>query len=503
MLERVSTFFVDCQSTGASRESSELLEIAWNKWSRVLRVKDGVTPKMLKLIGISAVEVEGGVSAGEVWKKLKQDIDSCPVGERMAVAHFAGFESGFLNKLWREFEGVDFPIPVICTHRMTKLLFPRLPGYGLRAVAGWFGAPLDQGKRASGHVEATMIIWQALLPELQKLGVRTLEDLIAFSQQKAAKASGKKEFLIPREKRLGLPNQPGIYRFLDSRGRVLYVGKATSLRQRVNSYFTGGCRGDHRKLEMLAQAADLVTEVVKTPLEAGLREFDEIRRVVPPYNISFTGEARDPLEYLSLLAGDFSSRDFATDLPMARDVFYGIDDPAVVKEGISLWRQSRELSDDVKLTTRKLLNFGVPLLKAWIVEERQRRIAAKVAADETGEEQVEEEGDETDDEFVWTPEFVASSCFRLIRRATRHYVRLKWLQRLSAAEISYSPAARSRRNDATEPSSSFMLSPSSVGFNERDPRRVKVLLHELRRLEAKGGSWRVETPWTMTVPFWI
>ena len=48
-----------------------------------------------------------------------------------------------------------------------------------------------------------------------------------------------------------------------------------------------------------------------------------------------------------------------------------------------------------------------------------------------------------------------------------------------------------------------MLSPSSVGFNERDPRRVKVLLHELRRLEAKGGSWRVETPWTMTVPFWI
>ena len=503
MLENLSTFFVDCQSTGASPESSELLEIAWNDWSQVLRQKENVSPKMLKLIGITAAEVESGCSPRDVWEQLKQDIEQVAIGEALAVAHFARFETGYLHKLWREFEGQDFPVPIICTHKLTKLLFPKLPGYGLRAVAGWFGAPLDQGKRAAGHVQATKIIWQALLKELQKRGVMSLDELIIFTQQKPGKTSGKKDFLIPRDKRLGLPDEPGIYRFLDSKNRILYVGKATSLRQRVNSYFTGGCRGDRRKLEMLAQAADLQTETLRSPLEAGLREYDEIRRHIPPYNISFTGAPGNPMEYLSLLTCDFSARDFVADLRLARKVFYGIDDAAVIRAGISLWRQSMGLADDLQLTIRDLLKIGLPLLKDWIAEERQRRLVAE-ALDVAEEQDLDEvESDEAEEEFVWTPELIAESCSRVIRRATRHYIRLKWLRRLSVAEISYTPAVSLTKRVSKQPRSSLTLIPVAADFNEDDPRRVKVLLHELRRLEARGGSWRVETPWPMTVPFWI
>src|ERR1041385_4016028 len=43
-----------------------------------------------------------------------------------------------------------------------------------------------------------------------------------------------------KEQRRKLPDQPGVYLFRDSRGRVIYVGKAKSVRKRVNSHFTAG-----------------------------------------------------------------------------------------------------------------------------------------------------------------------------------------------------------------------------------------------------------------------
>ena len=62
---------------------------------------------------------------------------------------------------------------------------------------------------------------------------------------------------MPRDKRLSLPDEPGIYRLLRSNGEVLYVGKASSLKKRVNSYFQKQRRISERTLEMLTQAQDL------------------------------------------------------------------------------------------------------------------------------------------------------------------------------------------------------------------------------------------------------
>jgi hypothetical protein len=58
---------------------------------------------------------------------------------------------------------------------------------------------------------------------------------------------------VDRIKRLEFPNRPGVYRMLSQSGQVLYVGKATSLKSRVNSYFRGQKGRDRKKLEMLAQ----------------------------------------------------------------------------------------------------------------------------------------------------------------------------------------------------------------------------------------------------------
>jgi DNA polymerase-3 subunit epsilon len=73
---------------------------------------------------------------------------------------------------------------------------------------------------------------------------------------------------------------------LRSNGDVLYVGKASSLKQRVNSYFRGKGRHGGHILEMLTQAHSLDTIVTSTALEAALLEVDEIKKENPPYNIA-------------------------------------------------------------------------------------------------------------------------------------------------------------------------------------------------------------------------
>jgi len=72
----------------------------------------------------------------------------------------------------------------------------------------------------------------------------------------------------------------------------LYVGKASSLHDRVNSHFRKQHGVDERTLEMLSQARAISFDVTPTPLEAALLETDEIKRHRPPYNLALAIDNR-------------------------------------------------------------------------------------------------------------------------------------------------------------------------------------------------------------------
>lgn len=81
-----------------------------------------------------------------------------------------------------------------------------------------------------------------------------------------------------------LPTKPGVYRMLDERGEVLYVGKAKNLRNRVTSYAAG--RGLHnRTMRMVSKTVDLVIVTTATESEALLLEAHLIKRYQPPFNV--------------------------------------------------------------------------------------------------------------------------------------------------------------------------------------------------------------------------
>lgn len=105
-----------------------------------------------------------------------------------------------------------------------------------------------------------------------------------------------------------IPSQPGVYRFLDGHGRVIYVGKAKSLKQRLTSYFQDPAKLHERTRRMVQTAASVDWTLVPTERQALQLEYLWIKEFHPEFNVRFRDDKSYP--YLVLTLSDDVPRVF-------------------------------------------------------------------------------------------------------------------------------------------------------------------------------------------------
>jgi DNA polymerase-3 subunit epsilon len=464
---------LDCQATGASPKFGHVLEIGWTSMrdardldativASCVALPDGATipPIVRELTGIGPDDVAAAPAPGELWSRLCTDASTIADdrGVALAVVHFARFEQAFLGDLHaRERPDVPFPLEMLCTHEIARRVLPGMPRLGLRALAGYFGHGAEDPRRSHGHVWATAFVWRHLVDVLAQRGIEDLAALRSLLAGAAPKAT-RREYPMPKRKRLDLPDVPGVYRMLRTSGDVLYVGKATSLRKRVNGWFQKQSNISDRLLEMLSQARDLDVTPTASALEAAVLETDEIKRLAPPFNEAllareraawFVGDVLDdprPIADRRRRLGPLGSqwhgkRLAALGRALSGEATVGQRDPIVAALG---WPDPGEIEEAtlVEGLARLRLEVGDALL--------DRRAAMRIGAKWWREQlaagtPIEDIDDaEVAADVPWTPEDVHDELREVVITFARVVRRARWLRTLAESTVAFVDGAAAR-----------------------------------------------------------
>jgi len=323
LLEKTEILIVDCQATGANPQNGHLIEIGWMRCqpdekgtfasigyeTHLIQLPEDIDiPKRVQQVtGISPEDLNDSVSQADAWARLIQTAGTVAqangTAQCLTIIHFAKYETPFLRFLHHQFASDSlFPFEIMCTHEIAKRLLPGLPRKGLRAVAGYFGFSTSEKRRCGHHLKATLSIWNREVEMFKKdHDVQTVDDLILWLERTEQNRKHCRVYPMDRKLRLKLPDVEGLYRFRRSNKDLLYIGKARSLKSRVNSYFQQNRKQPEHILEMLSQACGIDYTVTDSAVEAAVIESDEIKTFSPPYNIA--------LKHRDRKIG-FSSRDF-------------------------------------------------------------------------------------------------------------------------------------------------------------------------------------------------
>jgi hypothetical protein len=317
---------------------------------------------------------------------------------------------------------------------------------------------------------------------------------------------------MPRNVRLSVPDAPGVYRMLRTSGDVLYVGKAASLRHRVNSYFRKQTGVPERTLEMLSQARGISFDVTPSALEAALVEPDEIKQHRPPYNVALTIEHRAlwfaPPNFTTRSAhpssqcplGPFPSAGMLDEF----DALASVESRAL---GSSRWRPDAVMFES---GYARLCAVHPELSRQDVgAHERLLRLGTRLWREGRRDRDVDD--DQANDTrravTVWTPELVQVSLEWLALRAALARRRAIWLTRLFDSSVVWrepgdscarliviekGEVALSAAMDATVPPPipSGFRRPAGArreAFTLASFDRLRVLTTELKRLIAAGA----------------
>lgn len=302
---RDASFVVcDVETTGMSASGCRITEIC------MLKVRNGeivdsfeslVNPQqyipefITSLTGIT----NAMVYTAPVMEALAAEIAAFLEGS-IFVAHNASFDWGFVTAELSRAAVAPPVLPVICTVRLARRLFPGLRSYKLSSVTTSLGIPLRSHHRARGDTEATAKLFTMLVQRAAEMqAIEDVDTLVALQFRRPQAKRTQKVDTLAQQVAL-LPTTPGVYFFHDARKKIIYVGKAKNLRARVRSYFLTTQQETSKVRQLLKRTQSITFEELPSELHALLREAKLIEQHQPHFNSALRRKKLFPFLRLSV-----------------------------------------------------------------------------------------------------------------------------------------------------------------------------------------------------------
>ncbi len=280
-LADVTFCVLDLETTGGDRGTDRITEIG------VVKVRGGellgtlqtlvhpevrIPPAITVLTGITEAMVAEAPRLDAVLPTVLEFLEGA-----VLVGHNVRFDVDFLNAALARRGDPPLRGRVVDTLALARrLVRDEVPDCRLGTLATRLRLTTRPTHRAFDDAMATTELLHLLLERAATWGVLGLDDLLALPRLGGHPQAAK--LRLTR----GLPRAPGVYLFRDGRGEVLYVGKATNLRDRVRSYFGSD---DRRKIgALLRETASISVEETADVLVAEVLEARLLRQLRPRYN---------------------------------------------------------------------------------------------------------------------------------------------------------------------------------------------------------------------------
>jgi len=269
---------VDIETTGSYTSRHKITEIAiylfdgeiiTDEFHTLINPEMNIPPYISSMTGITNNMVENAPKFYEVARDIYQKLDG-----HIFVAHNVNFDYNFIRQEFKSLGG-DFQSKKLCTVRLSRKIIPGLPSYSLGNLAKHLGIYINDRHRAYGDAKATVQVLQYLLENDSNNYV-----------QKALKRNSFESTLPPnltKDQFMNLPEETGVYYFFDQKGKVIYVGKAKNIKNRVRSHFSFGSETT-QKQNLFREIYNISYEICGNELTALLFEAHEIKRLWPQYN---------------------------------------------------------------------------------------------------------------------------------------------------------------------------------------------------------------------------
>ena len=277
MLKR-DTVFVDIETTGGHVSHDRITELAIlhmrageliSEWQTLVNPRRSIPESIQRLTGID----EEMARASPPFEAIGHEVFRRLSG-KVFVAHNARFDYGFLkNELKRC--GRRFQAPVLCTLKLSRRLFPEYKRHNLDSIIRRHGLNCRARHRAAGDARVLFDFLRVIYADLNE---QRVDAVITRLLKRPSLPAALDEAEIDR-----LPEAPGVYRFYDRRGGLLYVGKSVNIRARALSHFAAARQGA-KEMKLSRDTASI--DYIETAGELGalLREARLIKQALPIYN---------------------------------------------------------------------------------------------------------------------------------------------------------------------------------------------------------------------------